>query len=318
MTGLAARAPPEGLTAVSSPRPRASVTISSWKLNGAWISATSIGPSASPGTLGRQRGGDRGGDVLADRGQVGLDAVIDAGDPRRTLAQVVGLLAPGQDHRGAAVGGGRQVVAAERVAHVVGGEELVDVEVTRHLRVLVVLGRRPVAGDQLGDVALGGLAGVEQGPVLQRGQRPRVGAERGQVVRIDLDRVERARVGVGVLPDAGGDGGVDVALQEAHERLVHGEGAVHLHVRLVDRRPGAVGVDVGHEREGLARQVVTGAETGEADVVLGETGALEGPLHGGEHHLGLGVLGAAQHRRLRVPDDGDVVLGAGHHIIRSM
>ena len=47
---------------------------------------------------------------------------------------------------------------------------------------------------------------------------------------------------------------VDVAGLDLHPRLVERPGAVHLDVRLGDRRPGADGVERDHERERLARR----------------------------------------------------------------
>ena len=46
--GLAANAPPDGLVTVVSSSPRAERRMSSWEVNGPWISATSTGPSCTP------------------------------------------------------------------------------------------------------------------------------------------------------------------------------------------------------------------------------------------------------------------------------
>ena len=53
---------------------------------GAWSSATSTGPSATPATLGRLGGRRRGGQVAGAEG-VGLHPVVDAGDPHRAATR---------------------------------------------------------------------------------------------------------------------------------------------------------------------------------------------------------------------------------------
>ncbi len=48
MIGFAASGPPDGLTAVSAPRPSASTSSGSSCVYAAWISATSTGASSTP------------------------------------------------------------------------------------------------------------------------------------------------------------------------------------------------------------------------------------------------------------------------------
>ena len=174
------------------------------------------------------------------------------GDPHRVLAQLPGLVGAGDDHRARAVGDRRQVVPAQRRAHVVLCEQLVDVEVAGDLRVRVRLAVTPAAGRDLGHLALGDLARVDQRPGLQRGERRGVDAERREVVRVHLHRVDERRVG-GRRPTRAHDHrDVDVAELQPEPRLVHRPRAVHLDVRVALRRPRADGVDVLHERERLA------------------------------------------------------------------
>ena len=95
---------------------------------------------------------------------------------------------------------------------------------------------------------------------------------------------------------AGDDRDLDVALLEPQPRLVERPRAVHLHVRVALRRPRADRVEVRHERERLAGDVVARAEAGEVDVGAGEAERLERVGDHAQQQLGLGEVGAADHR----------------------
>ena len=111
ITGLAASAPPDGLTSTSSPRPSASRRIDLLRRE----------RRRQLGDLHRARRRARrlraasvvDGDTVRSRmpGLVDVDAVVDAGDPRRPLDQRRRLVAGGEHDRGRAVGDRREVVA---------------------------------------------------------------------------------------------------------------------------------------------------------------------------------------------------------------
>ena len=286
MIGLAFRAPPDGLTVTSSPSSSTERSSSSSWVNAACSSATSTGPSARPGGLGRDPGRRR---VVEgpERRVVALGAVVEAGDVRRSVDQLAGPVAGGQHHGGGAVGDRRHVVAAQRLAQVVAVQQLVDGALApgadRHL------GHRPLVGD----------AGADHRPGLQGGEGERVGAEGGEVVGVHLHRVDERRVAGGRPARAGDHGDVDVALLQPEPGLVERPGAVHLDVAVPLGRPGADGVEVHDEREGLAGDVVAAAEAGEVDVGPGEAQRGEGVGDDLHQQLDLGLLGVADHRGLR-------------------
>ena len=129
-------------------------------MNAACSSATSTGPAPRPAASAAMRVD---GESARSR-NAGLwhsvrwsKPVMNAG--RST--QLAGPVAGGEHHGGGAVGDRRQVVAAQRLAHVVAGEQRVDVAVALHLRVRVAhrvaagpdrdLGHRPLVGDAGGD-----------------------------------------------------------------------------------------------------------------------------------------------------------------------
>ena len=95
--GLAASAPPDGLTRRRRrSSPMASVRISSWWLNGAYSSATSIEPASPPVATLAEAAVD--GEVVRSRvpEHRGLDAVLEAGDPGRVVRAARG---PGRRRR---------------------------------------------------------------------------------------------------------------------------------------------------------------------------------------------------------------------------
>ena len=118
MIGFDASAPPDGLTATSSPSPSTWRSSSSSWVNAACSSATSTGPSPRPAASAAMRV-DGESVEGPERRVVALGAVVEAGDVRRPLDQLAGPVAGGQHHGGGAVGDRREVVAAQRLAHVV-------------------------------------------------------------------------------------------------------------------------------------------------------------------------------------------------------
>jgi hypothetical protein len=99
--GLAASAPPPGCTPWRRRRGPSPAQDDLLVVNGAWSSATSKPPSARRPA--RRPAGRRGiGEVAGPGG--GVDAVVDAGDPGGTLAQLAGPVAGGEDDGDTAVG----------------------------------------------------------------------------------------------------------------------------------------------------------------------------------------------------------------------
>ena len=97
-------------------------------------------------------------------------------------------------------------------------------------------------------------ARLERGAGLQGGEADGVGPQRRHVVRVELagqHLVDRSRRR---LPVAVDEGAVDLAELELDPRLVQGEGAVHLDVALLDRRPRSDTVEGHHEAEGRRRR----------------------------------------------------------------
>ncbi len=261
---------------------------------------------AHSGLLACQLRGRRDREVAHAEG-VGLDAVVEAADPRRPVAELAGEVARGQDQRGGAVGDGRAVVLAQRVGQVRLGEDLVDREVPGQLGLGVGLRVGPVADRDLGQVGLGGLARVEQGPGLEAGDADRVGPQRRDRVGLELGGQHLGQVARRGLPVAVDERRVDLADLELHPGLVERPGTVHLHVALDDGRPRSDGVEDRDEREGLAGEEVGAAGAGEPDGVGAEAGALPELTHHRHHHLDLvEALDPALVLALREGDDRDV------------
>ncbi len=228
-----------------------------------------------------------------------LGAVVEAVDVGGAIHQLAGPVTSGQHHGRGPVGDGRQVVAAQGLAHVVLGQELVDVTLAprahRHL------GHGPLVGD----------AGGQHGSGLQGGEGQRIGAQRGQEVGVHLHRVDEGRITGRGPARAGDNGDVDVALGQAQPGLVQGPGPIHLDVAVALGGPGSDGVEVGHEREGLAGDVVARAQAGEVDVGPGQAQGHQGVGDHLHEQLDLGLVGVADHLGLGPADDGDV--GGGRH-----
>ena len=282
MIGLALSAPPDGLTATSSPMPMASRRISSW-----W----------------RERGVELG-DVEpagADAGLLGGDAWPTATSVRSRQPRAIGSMRwsmprihAGRSQRSRAKSPAAMIMAA--APSVIGGQSLLRSgstigssarrsstdAVPRQLGVGVVEGVAAAAGGHLGHVAPRSNApGLEAGAGLQGGEADRRRATAGPTLYGSSWRVstscDRARRRLAVAVD---QGGVELAELELHPRLVEGEGAVHLDVALLDRRPRADAVEGHDEAEPDAGEVVGGARAGEADVVLGDVGRSPAPPRG--------------------------------------
>ena len=213
------------------------------------------------GTVGETRGlgGDprrRGVGEVAQGRVVALGSMLEAGDPRGTLAELLRAARGREHHRARTVADGRQVVAAEWGAHVVLCEQVVDVEVAGDLSVRVRLRVTATACRDLRHVALGDLARVDQRARLERGEAQRVDAEWCEVVGVHLHRVDQRGVRSRRAARTGDHRDLDVTVVQAEPRLVERPRSVHLHVRVAFGRPRADGVEVADERERRARDVV--------------------------------------------------------------
>ncbi len=187
------------------------------------------------------------------------------------------------------------------------GQDAVHLEVALELGLGVALGVAAAARGHLGHVALAVLALVEQRPGLQRRQADGVGSERRQGVGVELEDQRLGGLAHRRAAEAEDQRRVDLAGLDLHPGLVERPGAVHLDVRLRDRRPGADGVHGADEGEGLAREVVGAARDREADLLLRDAGALHRLVDHRHQHLDFVAQSLAPHvGRLRVRDDGDV------------
>ena len=109
--------PPDGLMITVSSSPRASRTMISWEAKGAWISATSTGPSATPATSAALAVD---GDEVRSRAPSEWVSIRWSNPVIHTglSAPLRGLVPGGQHDGGGAVGDGRQGVAPQRRDHV--------------------------------------------------------------------------------------------------------------------------------------------------------------------------------------------------------
>jgi hypothetical protein len=96
------------------------------------------------------------------------------------------------------------------------------------------------------------------------------------VVGVELQGEDAVGVARAAAPVAEDEGHVGLARLDLHPRLVQGEGTVGLDVALDDGRPGADGVDGGHEAEGLPGEVVAAAVAPEVHLGARQAG-------GGQH-----------------------------------
>ena len=124
ITGLAASGPPEGFTSTSSPSPSAArSTSSSWLKRRRELGHLDR-PVPHAGGLAGQAGGLADGEVAQAR-VVRLDAVVDASDPGRVLAQLAGAVTGDEHDRGRPVGDRRAVPRAKRRDGVGLGQQVV-------------------------------------------------------------------------------------------------------------------------------------------------------------------------------------------------
>ena len=164
-----------------------------------------------------------------------------------------------------------------------------------HLGLGVAQGVLAAAGGDGGEVALGSLAGVDEGPGLQCGQADRVEAQRGQIVGIQLQGEDLVEVAQRRPAEGVDQGGVDLPFLEEDPGLVEGPGPVHLHVALGPGRPHPHRVEGHHEAERAPDEVVGRAGADEVDVVLGDADVAEHLGDDRHQHLDLVVLFVVAH-----------------------
>ena len=157
----------------------------------------------------------------------------------------------------------------------------------------IVPGVAPRARHHLGHVALGDQARVQHQARLQRRQRNAVDPQGRHVIGIELLRQHDRQFARRGLAEAVDQRRVGVAHTNFEDGLIQCPGRVHLHVRFLDRRHRAEGVDTRHEGEGRSLQVVATAGAHEIHIL----GVVEADL----------FKGARQHRH----DQFHLVDGAG-------
>ena len=215
------------------------------------------GGVAQSGGLGGDAGGRR--VVEGPEGRVvALGPVVESGDVGRPLHQPTGPVTGGQHHGGGTVGDRRDVMASEGLADVLLGQQGVDVTLPRARTATSAIERSSAMPEAITARAWRA-ANVS-------GSAP----EGGQEVRVHLHGIDQGRIAGRGAAGSGDHGDLDVALLQAEPRFVEGPGAVHLHVGVPLGRPGADGVQVGDEGEGLAGDVVAAAQAREVDVGAGE------------------------------------------------
>src|SRR5207253_10033549 len=111
---------------------------------------------------------------------------------------------------------------------------------------------------------------------LQRSDADRVRPQWRGEVRIELYGHDLGQVAQRWLPECVHQRRVDVAVLQSDPCLVQRPGAVHLDVRLADRRPGADRVESFDESERHTGQVIAASGNGEPDVLLADARALDG------------------------------------------
>ena len=229
MIGFAASAPPDRFTGTesSSPSdlPQEELLVGERGLQLGEFDRPVGDPRGLGGDAGRRRVGE-----VAQRRVVALGAVVETGDPRGTLPELLRTTRGREHHRARTVADRRQVVATQWCAHVLLFEQLVDVEVAGDLRVRVRLAVAAAARRDLRHVALGDLARVDQRACLERREAQRVDAERREVVRVHLHRVDQRGVGGRRTTGTGDHRDLDVTVVQTKPRFVHRPRAVHLDV----------------------------------------------------------------------------------------
>ncbi len=237
-----------------------------------------------------------------------IHLVREPADPGRPLAQLPRPRRGRDDHGRGPVADRGAVVRPQRFRHVRPRQQLRGRDRTRHLRTRVGQGRGPAARGHLRHVLLGPPPGLQAEPRLQRRDRHRVRPQRGEQVRVELQRQHAPQFRARGLAEPVGQRDLRLAGEDLRPRLVQGPRGVHLHVRFHRRRHRADGVHRRHERERPPGQVVRGSRAPEPDVGSGQPGGAEHLREDRHQHLhpaGGGVL-AHPARRLREPDDSNV------------
>ena len=180
MIGLEAKGPPEALTTTWSPSREHPAEEQLLMGEG----GLQLGHLHVAGLEPRRLGSDPDRGRVVDSRYIGLwhsvrwsIPVIHAGRARVFL----GPVGRGEYHGDGAVGDGGQIVPSQRLAHVLFGEQGVDVPVPLHLRELVADGVMPGPERHLGHRPLVGDARRNDGPGLERGEGDRVHAEGREV-----------------------------------------------------------------------------------------------------------------------------------------
>ena len=206
MTGLAASAPPDGLTrdAVVEPERPAQHDLLGGE-RGMQLGGVD-GPFEGPGALGGEPG-RRGVGEVAHAEAVGLDAVVDAADPgraRRTERARCHRRRGPRLRRRRRRAGSRRCAAAGRRSRPAG---TAPASCACGLSAAAVRLRAAIDGEG----GLVGFARVDQRLGLECGERDGVGPERGDVVRVELAGEDVAHLTGRGLPVGVDEGGVGLA-----------------------------------------------------------------------------------------------------------
>ena len=134
-------------------------------------------------------------------------------------------------------------------------------------------------------VRFGPCSRVEARAGLQGCERTSVRPQRGDGVRVGLQRQHLVGVRCRRLAESVGQSHIHLAGGDLHPRLVQSPRGVHLDVRFVDRRNGPDRVDRGDERESAPGKVIRGPRAPEVDVGAGDTQFGVELLKTGHQHL---------------------------------
>ena len=228
------------------------------------------------------RGGHR--EVSSTNG-VGLNPVVNAGNPCWSFHEIEGSVTSDEDDRRRTIADGRQTVPTERRDGVRLGHQVFHRVVASNLSELVGERTPSTASSHCGEVFFGRDSLIDDHPGLQRRQGDEVRVERGHRVRVELQGEDLVEIAERALAEAVDEGDVDVTLLEAHERFVERPGTIHLDVALRLRWPHTNGVEGGHEAERTTDQVVGRARANEPNVVLGDACLGEDLVHDRHEHL---------------------------------
>ena len=182
MIGLAARAPPDGLTRTLSSSSRALRRTTSWEVKGACSSAVSTGRSKAPARSAASRVDGRVGEV-AHAEAVGLDAVVHAADPGGACAQLAGAC---PRRRGPRRPRRRRWAGSRRCAAAVRGTSPCGHRAPRSWACGLAAASLRLRAATAARARLVGVARVDQRLGLEGGEGDGVGPQRGDVVRVEL------------------------------------------------------------------------------------------------------------------------------------